>query len=58
MHGIAKSTWIIGVYIGVILGLYRDHRKENGSYYIIIGYILGLYRHSGKANENYYVGVI
>ena len=30
----------------VILGLYRDNGKENGSYYIIIGYIFGLYWHS------------
>ena len=32
------------IYIGAILGLYRDNGKENGNYYSITGYILGLYR--------------
>ena len=46
-------------YIGVIEGLYRDNRKENGNYrdyrgYIgIIGYILGLYRDNGKEHGSY-----
>ena len=43
------DTTIMGLYrgitilqgIGVILGLYWDNGKENGSYYI--GFILGLY---------------
>ena len=35
----------MGLY-GVYIGLYRDNRKENGSYYIIIKrYILGLCYH-------------
>ena len=26
------------VYIGIILGLYRDNGKENGNYYIIVDF--------------------
>ena len=36
-----------------ILGLYRDHGKENGKYYTILGYIWGLYKDNGKENGNY-----
>ena len=31
---------IIGVYVGVIFGLYRDNGKGNGSYYIIKSYAM------------------
>ena len=27
----------LGFRVGVILGLYRDNREENGNYYVIIG---------------------
>ena len=27
---------------GMILGLYRGHWKENGSYYMILGYYIGV----------------
>ena len=35
-----------------LLGLYRDHGKETGHYYIIIGLILGLYGDNGKVHGN------
>ena len=33
----APYNGLYRVYIGFILGLYRDNGKENGNYYIIIG---------------------
>ena len=38
----------LGVYIGVILGVYGDNEKENGNYY---GVKLGLYWDNGKEKE-------
>ena len=31
-----------GLYIGVVLGLYRDNGKENGNYHSIIGLYIGV----------------
>ena len=31
-----ETTMLYKVYIGVVLGLYWDNGKENGSYYITI----------------------
>ena len=43
----------------VILGLYWDNGKANGSYReyrVYIGYILGLYWDNGKENGKYCLG--
>ena len=45
-----KLWYILGLYIGVIQGLYRVHIG-------IIGYILGLYGDNGKENGSYYLGL-
>ena len=34
-----ETTGIIGAYVGVILGLYRDNGKENGNYRDYRGYV-------------------
>ena len=43
-----ETTIVYRGYIGIILGLYWNNGKENGSYYISIGVILGLYWDNGK----------
>ena len=71
MESYTFNVFIIGnyynglyrVYIGIILGLYRDNGKEHGNYYnglyrVYIGIILGLYRDNRKENGNYYFNIV
>ena len=48
LGAVAKLKTQIWGYIGMILGLYRDNGKENGSYYSILGYIGVIMWHAQK----------